>query len=719
MEDTFFKVIIRDALWDVRSEAKRFGTLFQLFIDQRKPTEVFIKYKNAKDAVRARASLAVNENVERVESLKKWDIRPKRPTENKKSDDNASVCSSASAGNVQHRGPVVNGPLTSEPMPLMMGMFNMCTVCRKGGASFQCFVCGTYYCGEICQRNDWPSHIMQCLPRLVRVQSGFVPIEPQFMGFPNVMQSFGSNNFNNNINNGPVQAARNLNVPNQPAGNKENGPNHKQSNNQRPAGTKPSDQLSKKPVEQSKPVSPTKLTPSCSVPTNVLKNLALQRHQEQEPAVLAKVPVAQVTKTEGTISKETSKLAKRVQQKMAVTKQEIRYGAFPREGECVKISYLTGNMLYVYRAGQEANGQPNRYLDFVKRSVLCARDVKEVLQTAPNVNDVVFAPFDGDFYRAIVKSIEGTKVVVFFPDFGNTQTVEWMEMKEIPDKAIQYGMCYTHGVMIDGVPTFSRLVQAFLSELLEMDEFTLVKVRDEKPVKVVDLRHVQELYQLSAKLLEIAKKEQEMEKPAVEKPAVEKPAAEKPAVKETAATVPDPASYVPVTAEDFTEHDLPMGEELHLMIVEASELTISNQISVILNSDNAAFAKVISECERYGNADPNPYHPESDHEAFLLHFDSIWCRAMLAANNDEMQYYLLDLGLIRTLNEKPNCRRYPAGMTRKIFVCECFVENTDALGKIAPTGGNEQLLGRTLKATMSLQEDGGDEAMRLKIHSMD
>lgn len=48
MADSFFKAVIRDPKWDVRSEAKRLGFLFQLYIDSKKPTEVFIKYKTAK-----------------------------------------------------------------------------------------------------------------------------------------------------------------------------------------------------------------------------------------------------------------------------------------------------------------------------------------------------------------------------------------------------------------------------------------------------------------------------------------------------------------------------------------------------------------------------------------------------------------------------------------------------------------------------------------------
>lgn len=696
MGDSFFKVIIRDPAWDVRSEAKRLGHLFQLFIDAKKPTEVFIKYKNAKDAQRARATLAENTNVERVESLVTWDIRPKKQTENKPNE-NGSICGSVSERNAPNirSGVLTPAPLMGnlpEPMPLMMGLFNMCAACRKGGASFQCFVCGTYYCGEPCQRSDWPGHIIQCLPRLVRTQSGFAANESQPMVHP-----FGTMPTNNNANS---NVERKFQVP-PPNVNKPPGPNQKQPPNNRPGS-------SKQPEPHPKPTTPVKGMPACVVPTNVLKNLSLKRHQEQE-TLLSAVVNGESQKTPAPAT-NLSKLAKRVQQKVAAPKREIRYSAFPKEGECVKISYVSSSMLYVYRTGCEADGQFNRYLEFVKRSVECARGVTQMLKTAPKVEDVAFAPFDGDFYRAVVKSIDGTRAGVFFPDFGNSLTVDWTEMKEIPDREIQYGMCYTHAVMLDGVPTFTPLVKAFLTELLELDEFELTKVNDGE-IKTVDMRHVQELYQLSAKVQEVAKKEQ----------AIGKEVAEKLAVKETAPalTVGDPASYVPVLAEDFIEADLPACEETQVMVVETSELSVSRQISVLLLSDNAAFGKVMSECQQYGNNDPHPYQPACENEVVLLQFDGVWCRAILAAKGDESQYYMIDLGIIRTLNGPVNCRRYPAAMCRNIFVSECYVDNPDALGEVDEDGTNEQLLGKTLRVTISVQMQDDGEVTCLKIHSIE
>ncbi|XP_035891128.1 uncharacterized protein LOC118502701 [Anopheles stephensi] len=705
MDGTFFKVIIRDDKWDVRTEAKRFGMLYQLFIDHKKPKEVFIKYKSARDAEKAKRSLAMNENVSRVEEMEKWDIKPKKVPEKKLPDMNGSG-SGLSDRNAQHRAPAnssaagIGGGLI-EPIPLMLGMFNACTSCRKGGASFQCFVCGAFYCGEPCQRADWPGHIVQCLPRLVRIHNGYVPNEAHSMPFapPSMMQTHGTNN------------------------------NHTKQNvlNKQPEWqqNRPAKEVEKSP---SKPTTEPKqnrdraldnVTPVCSVPTNVLKNLALKRHQEastskQNIAAATAKPETSTSKIEAiTVTKENvSKLTKRAQQKATgPAKRTIQYSTFPPAGECVKISYVADNVLFVYRSGQEANGQPNRYLDLIKRSVECARGVQQFLADAPKPCDVVFAPFDGDHYRAVVKAVDGPMASVFYPDFGNTQTVEWNQMKEIPDREIQYSTCYTHPVMIEGVADFSPLVKQHLEELLEMEDFELVKVDNEKPITTVEMRHVQELYLLSETLKELAKKETEKESGAAAPSA-------KATDNEKQPSLDPPTSYVPVTGEDFTEHDLPLGEDVQLLVVEASDLNVSNQLSVVLKSDSLEFAKMMNECDQCGNKDPHPYQPTGENEVFLVHFDGCWCRALLAGVGEEALYYLLDLGIIRALEEKPNCRRYPAGLTRKIFVSECIVDNLEALGELAKEENNDSLRGKTLIAKVYQNTDDDGETMHVTIHSI-
>ncbi|XP_050068939.1 uncharacterized protein LOC126557270 [Anopheles maculipalpis] len=723
MED-YFKVIIRDENWDVRSAAKRYGELFQLYVDRKKPTEVYIKYKSIMDANNARANLAKNENVVRVEALEKWNIPAKKMPDSKVPEIKSSGTGMAER-NAQNRG-VGNkcdsgirgiGDGLIEPIPLLLGMFNACTACRKSNASYQCFVCGAFYCGEQCQRTDWPGHIVQCLPRLVRIHTGFMPNETQSMACPPPPIT----PMHVNTNHAPAKNNLKQNLSNQQDGlNRAFGTN-----------VAPKSPIKATKREQNQDEASVKIAPlQGSVPTNVLKNLALKRHQEQKAstskpttttgaATTAAGKVEQQDQMLATNAKENaSKLAKLVQQKSA-PKRTIQYSAFPLEGEYVKISYVADTTLFVYRSGQEANGQTNRYIDLIKRSVECARGVKELLTAAPKLSEIVFAPFDGDHYRAVVKSVDGPMATVFYPDFGNTQTVEWNQMKEIPDKEIQYCMCYTHPVMVEGVSEFSPLVKQYLEELLEMDDFELIRVNKQKSATTVEMRHAQELYLLSEKLKGLAKEENDKEESRAAAQAAAKVVAEEKA--DTAEQLPPLDSlslYVKVTAEDFIEHALPLGEDVKLMVVEASELNVSNQLSVILTSDSLAFAKMMNECDQYGNKDPNAYQPSSENEVFLLHFDGVWCRALLAGLGEQVQYYLLDLGIIRALDEKPKCRRFPTGLTRKMFVCECIVDNLEALGEFAKEENNDMLRGKILTAKVYQHTDEEGEPMHVKIHSI-
>lgn len=709
MGDSFFKVIIKDENWDVRKEARRLGVLFQLYVDRSKPTEVYVKYQTTQEAQKAKISLANNENVVRVEAMEKWDIpASKKKSENK---DMNGLTAAFSDRNAQHKGPantsgssLMSGGLI-EPIPLMLGMFNSCTTCRKSGASYQCFVCGAFYCGESCQRSDWPGHIIQCLPRLVRIHNGFVPNETQSMAFP-PPQMFPMQGINNNNNSTQRKDERKQNVLN------------------KSTDSQHSVKSVSKPIErqQHREEVSAKVTQPSSVPTNVLKNLAMKRHQGQEASTSKPIigtakeelqkPATSAADNDLTTTKDNaSKLAKRVQQKSA-PKRIIEYSKFPLEGEHVKISYVADKAVFVYRSGPEANGQPNRYIDLIKRSVECARGVKQVLSSAPKSFDIVFAPFDGDHYRAVVKTVDGPMATVFYPDFGNSQTVEWSQLKEIPDNEIKYGMCYTHPMHIEGVSEFSPAVKQYLEELLEMEEFELVKVNEENSVPTVEMRHVQELYMLSEKIKNLAKKDSDLPAATAVAAAVEK------AITEKLHDVAPSSSYVPVTAEDFIEHDLPTGEDVQLMVVEASELNVSNQVSVILKSDSLAFANMMNECDQHGNKDPHPYQPANENEVFLVHFDGVWCRALMAGLGEDVQYYLLDLGIIRALDEKPKCRRYPAGLTRKIYVCECIVDNKEALGELAKEENNDMLRGKTLVGKVYQHTDNEGDTMHVKIQSI-
>uniref|UniRef100_A0A182NL69 MYND-type domain-containing protein n=1 Tax=Anopheles dirus TaxID=7168 RepID=A0A182NL69_9DIPT len=683
MAESYFKVVLRDHNYNARDEAKKYGMLFQLFIDPKKPTEVFIKYKQAKDAQRARMAFANNENIQCVESLAEWNIRPKK-TDAEKAQPQRTRTPNAGANKsfnaVPQQSPVQNA--TNTGLVQLPGTFNVCYTCHQHPVWNNCSACGTFYCDEVCQRADWPGHIVKCMPRLVR---SFCPLLCPGVGESSQQPMRPPQHTDHTGEQKRAEAKKNTPKP-----------------------------------QQLPKAQPPKATPS-NVPTNVLKNLAMKRQQEQAPTVQPSVvPIVpngtnQQSVPKSNASKENvpaaasslnaapskmSNLLIRMQAKTVPSvKRTIPYSAFPLEGENVKIAYVAEKQLYVYRSGLEDNGQPNRYITFVKRSIECARNVHGQLTSSPKVDDIVFAPFDGDYYRAVVLSCggkeiaESAQVTVYYPDFGNTQTVpHWNTLKEIPDPAIKYGNCNTHAVTIDGVPTFTPAVREFLSGLQETDEFELTKVvNDGDPtVRTVDMRHVQALYMLSEKVREVAmKRVQEVE----EASAKGKNDAEK-------LEIPDPATYKPVKLDDLIEYELEDDIEHELVIIEASELDGEKaQLAVIRKSESLALSNMLGDCEKYGAHDPNPY-PLQLGSVCLVKYDGEWCRALALSIGDSglVQCYLLDVALIRELDaETTECRRFPAKMGRQLYVVECTVDNPEMLGAGVDS---DSLRGKIIKATV-------------------
>ncbi|XP_058128414.1 staphylococcal nuclease domain-containing protein 1-like [Anopheles coustani] len=140
-----------------------------------------------------------------------------------------------------------------------------------------------------------------------------------------------------------------------------------------------------------------------------------------------------------------------------------------------------------------------------------AVEIDEELQQSLQEGDIVFAPFDGYFYRAVVTKVEGWNGTVVFPDFGNLVTLPWRQMKEI-----------------------LGAVEHFLNELVEAHQFELTLVEDgpTSGVKTVELRHVESQYLLGAKV-------RSMTNPM--------------AVKTIKLEATDPATYKPVYESEFDE----------------------------------------------------------------------------------------------------------------------------------------------------------------------
>ncbi|KFB42099.1 AGAP012952-PA-like protein [Anopheles sinensis] len=392
----------------------------------------------------------------------------------------------------------------------------------------------------------------------------------------------------------------------------------------------------------------------------------------------------------------SSMLLKRMQKKAATAKRAIAYDPFPPVGTKVAISSVSNKLLYIH----EVN---DAFLSLVTRCIKHADEIDETLQQPPHESDIVFAPFDDCYYRAVVTKVEGNNSTVMFPDFGNVLTLPWSEMKEIRDVSVKYANCLTHAVALrEGAP-FSAAVEQFLNELVEAHQFELTLVEDGPTpgVKTVELRHVESQYLLGAKV-------RSMTTPAVKK-----------AIKLEAT---DPATYKPVYDTEFDDTSIrsviQQHEEHELVIVEASELE-NKQIAAIFAKSEVAFANMMRECQEYGQLDRNEYFGEPEvNYGCLVNYEGAWVRAIRLTSDCENQFFLLDLGLVCQLDSSCPKRRYPPGLTRKLFCSEFVVENIEFLKKEMKGTSNltDSLRGLKLKAKVFFDEE--TEAYRIKIISI-
>ncbi|XP_058169544.1 uncharacterized protein LOC131284697 [Anopheles ziemanni] len=238
----------------------------------------------------------------------------------------------------------------------------------------------------------------------------------------------------------------------------------------------------------------------------------------------------------------------------AAKKRFLRPSAFPNPGEKVTISHVEDSTIYIYGVGHGLNGSPSPYIEYMKCMMKAARETKEHLSKPPELGDIVFAPLESVYYRAVVKSIDGANVKVIFPEFGNSATVDWKMFKVINDLNIKYARCMTYEVSIENVPQFTKLMYEFLKKLIDTEEFEISKVFNlpNTHIKMVDLLHRFENYVLSKKLLSLLKNETN------EKDTVKE--GTKPALKQLAAYFPD--SNMPIFFDEVRHllHEMSKNE---------------------------------------------------------------------------------------------------------------------------------------------------------------
>uniref|UniRef100_A0A182R479 MYND-type domain-containing protein n=1 Tax=Anopheles funestus TaxID=62324 RepID=A0A182R479_ANOFN len=419
-------------------------------------------------------------------------------------------------------------------------------------------------------------------------------------------------------------------------------------------------------------------------------NILKPKQQKEEPVVEkvnstnTKMSSNDGTRKESTAKNDPGKL--------------LQYGAFPEPGSKVKISYVADDKIYIYETGPGPNGERNAVEMLFIRALECARSVKSHLSVPPLVHDIVFAGYDGEYYRAMVKSVENNMAEVFYPDFGNSQMVQWNTLKEIPDPKIKYANCLTHGVWIESIASFTQAIKEFLRQLENDATFmllTVIDVQNSAGIKMVEMYHCSEKYHLSSKLLNIQGSCSNTKK--------QQPSPPKSPEKTSKFVVTNPNTYKPVHMNELIDAVCYEGKGMELMITNASNAFTENILCVMTKPTYTQYKIMIKECEMYGKIDPNPYEPKGN-ELCLVNKGGIWYRAVTiqSPGQNTVTVFLVDEGIIDD-GVDSQIRRYPPGLTRHQFAIEYPTFLLDAIG------GNEEnvdtVCGKLIKADIYSSQD--------------
>ncbi|KFB35318.1 AGAP012952-PA-like protein [Anopheles sinensis] len=584
-----------------------------------------------------------------------------------------------------------------------------CTFCENPGADFQCCICGSLYCGVRCQLSDWQYHRNnRCLPRLVKATP--VYCAPEFWAsLGNLPDTTATQNSlqrpptpkksrpqmpmapNPNSTIAPAE----VNIANTPANAKL--PMQKRSYSV-PRPLRPSERQEEIPIPLEKadfsvppPIIPYLPAPLENEPLpeqvgrnkkgiakmeNTTKQKSSSKKEERGKQTTtpkssedSKVPNLSAKYMEESILCAIVPNEQKVEQrpKQAVAKKRfLRPSAFPEPGEKVTISHVEDSTMYIYAVGNQLNGSPSPYIEYMKCMMKAGRDAKEYLPNPPELGDIVFAPFESAYYRAVVKSIDASNVTVIFPDIGNTATVDWKMFKEIQNPNIKYAKCMTYEVSVENVPHFTKPMYEFLKKLIDTEEFQISTVFN------LPNTHIK----------------MENDKDIVEERTNPAPA------KQLSASVP--VYDMPVFFDELKRSSLPEGAAIKLYMVNETEIAKSDSIAVVLQSEVPQLEKISQQCNRYGQLDPTPYEAQ-ENEACLVKWNGLWRRATSLGDG---LYHLLDVDFVCTLENNSDVRRYPLELSRKLYVHCVTVKNPSILRFAIDCNENKTgaPLGRSLKA---------------------
>lgn len=587
----------------------------------------------------------------------------------------------------------------SSPNPAVLDFYQPeyplgCWNCTKM-PSFEC-QCGAFYCDNNCQRADWARHKQYCMPRLVPISYSNKRILQEATSKQNT--SVPSSQFSQ-----PQQQKANDNRPKNTSGQQQ------QQQQQQPKQQQQSKQPKQQQQQQFK-----------QPQQNQNRNKNYQQKQEQNRSFESQSQPKEekIDKDSSSVDDNASKVSQlsnrlqRMKLKSAVNGgggnvcRVLEAGRFPSEGSNVRITAcLPSGVVYIC----ESTGEKGPQTEY---QILAARVFKEAskaqpLTEMPAVDDVVFANFMGDYYRAKVLSIKaGEKLEVQYPDFGNIDTVSWKDCRTIADEEVKWAKYLAFPTKLEGVGTLTSEMQK-LMETVVWEEFGLAAVNSIKAstMKEVVLKRPNQSLTLNMELVELGERErrarQAREEQQKERERREK---EQQAQKKNELQVADPKTYKPILFDEYMEtKQLPLESQQQLIIIDASELLEMEIISVIMAKDAQQYALAVQDCEAYGLADPNPYRPTEEGEVCLACYEGGWSRALYDISDN--RYMLLDIGIIVSI-APANIRRFPPGLSRVVYNNEVIVENLTPLKQKMENGKPETLQGKTVESWVNKTDDG-------------
>lgn len=558
-----------------------------------------------------------------------------------------------------------------------------CWFCTKM-PNFEC-QCGAYYCDVSCQRADWAKHKAFCMPRLV-------PISYSNKRMLQEATAFKLNSSASSSTYSPVVQDTNLNQHQSKGAPDNNSFNN--NNNKHGAQNAPKKNYSN---AANKNLNKSQSSNGSDDYLDAGKN------QQQSPPKTNNSP-----NNANKMNQLGGKLQRLKLAKSAIKERILQPGPFPRTGSKIKISASIPNgFIYIYHNNAE-HGDSSDYHKLGNKIYHASKEAP-ALKEIPHVDDVIFAPYMGGFYRAKVLRIQEDQLEVQFVDFGNTGAIPWKTAKEIADQDLKWAKYLTFPVQLEGIEMFSKEQKQLLDECEESVEFELVKtssMRDSEMQQVV-LKRLKETVTLNMQLVELKenllreKKQQQEQK---ERERSDKDRAAEKQTKDVSLKIADPSDYTPVLYDESIEtKQLTLDSKQRMMIIDASEMLDTRIISVIGCEYIEQYALVLQNCLKLGPLDPNPYQPTKEGEVCLVLHESDWSRALYDIT--EGNFMLLDVGIIASI-QPANVRRFPPTLSKIVYNNEVIVENLPVLKTMMVNGKPDSIHGKVIEAWVANSDDG-------------